>query len=149
MTVTEKNKEDTLNWLNDMDILDAAELQGRADIANTLRAALQSTRKPPACEMPDENCKACEGYGVVATTKTDLDGYHVEAECPLCFPEPPVPVDTITIKREVLQGVRDALKFCESEIDRHGNTGSISLLTISEKNREILSTLDAVLSEGK
>ncbi len=97
MTITDLNVE-TLKWLEDMDILDAAELQGRADIANNLRTALQ--------------------------TRT-----------------PPVPVDAINIKREVLAKVEVALR----KISSGDMSGSLSV-SIS---RVALASLDAVLSEGR
>ena len=50
---------------------------------------------------------------------------------------PPVPADTINIKREVLQGVREALKYwIDGGVDYH--VGEVAL-----------ASLDAVLSEGE
>lgn len=35
-------------------------------------------------DAPDPDCPACEGHGVVATTKSDLDGNYIETSCPKC-----------------------------------------------------------------
>ncbi len=30
------------------------------------------------------DCDICEGYGVVATERNDMDGWPIEAPCPKC-----------------------------------------------------------------
>ena len=70
----------------------------------------------------------------------------------------PVPVDTISIKREVLMGVRDALVMNEAIYDMFFDVpeGAVSAEELANSsnaamdlNKQALASLDAVLSEGE
>ena len=57
------------------------------------------------------------------------------------------PVDTIAVPREVLQGVREALKDTVGYVgDKYYDEYNQSL---SDRCKQALASLDAVLSEGK
>ena len=91
--------------------------------------ALQSTRKPPVDTIVDCGgdycCTCCSG-----------NCEHVLAH----KKKKALPFDTINIKREALQGVRDAL----SEISQYSLESGTR-----EYAAQVLASLDAVLSEGE
>ncbi len=137
---------------------------GSAEGRKYLRAALQS-RTPPAqgtITVDISGIDNCMKMDAVTSIKIlrELQGkiYHsneigwviyeainnaVEA---LKSNTPPVPVDTISIKREVLQGVREALEHYKkyATIKIHGY-----MEDDSEQATEAIASLDAVLSEGE
>ncbi len=124
----------------------------------TIKEALQQTHKPMSVmkEAFDalDILEECEDIGREIT---------IPIRTALQTRTPPVPVDTIAVPREVLQGVREALKFYA----RHehwmafDDTDPMRRVLTAMKNskagnqdgweqaEEILSSLDAVLSEGK
>ncbi len=88
-----------------------------------------------------------------AKRETDIPEFG--GKCPSCGhtkTAPPVPVDTISIKREVLQGVRETLLEAYSilESDYRGQTGlDLTHTDLLGRTAKVIASLDAVLSEGK
>ncbi len=111
------------------------------DAVKIIRTALQSTRKPPVKS----------GWGDVPNASDDIGHTDIRSGC-----KPPV--DTISIKKEVLQGVRISLENMRhlSRRDEKAYSAHMRSVICTEEAdeirrvvREALSTLDAVLSEGE
>ncbi len=109
--------------------------RGKLSYENAFKAgyetALQSTRKPPA----SDKCGNCGGDGWYTWGHPDMPE---QKQCEECCGTGTMPVDTIAVPREVLQGVRDE---AQAIID-----GALFPRNFANK---ILSSLDAVLSEGE
>ena len=79
-----------------------------------------------------------------------LCGTHSRTIKKLCAESPPVP-DDVTVSREVLQGVRDALEQLMDDLSggsmKYPNVGVCEAAWIQAELA--LASLDAVLSEGK
>ncbi len=118
---------------------------GDAEIRDAVLFALEREKTCLEMGIKFKGTKNCEGSDCGEDWLREANYYRSLVKTALQTRTPPVPVDTISIKREVLQGVREAIKDGEM------------LLVISnpehlkqiKKNTVALASLDAVLSEGK
>ena len=133
--------------------------------SKTIRTALQSTRKPPTVDWEIWENETTEA---IAAAKKYVRWYKNDSPNP---PYPPFmtqkngvlqmqmiieaaekylqtskpPVDTISIKREVLQGVREALKSMKAN-QTITFEGGLYLTVAEEEVDEVITSLDAVLA---
>jgi len=130
----------------------------------TIRTALQSTRKPPECALHCIHEKACDAITETlkekladwAAEKKNLERRITERNTALAkyqvaldkeIKASSLPADTINIKREVLQGVRKLLDrtydFTSDKFSEHFHPD------LADNVKAVLASLDAVLVEGE